>query len=45
MDVENALYPTPSRIETLMAEGSYEPIVMLNLLKFRAQQLSRSTPD
>jgi uncharacterized protein (DUF1330 family) len=37
VDVENALYPTRSRIEALMADGSDEPIVMLNLLKFRDQ--------
>ena len=38
MDVENALYPTRSRIETLMADGSDEPIVMLNLLKSAPKQ-------
>lgn len=35
MNVENALYPTAERIGDLMMEGSGEPIVMLNLLKFR----------
>ena len=30
-----ALYPTPDRIAALMANASSEPIVMLNLLKFR----------
>ncbi len=35
MDVENAVYPTQSRIEALMADDSDGPVVMLNLLKFR----------
>ncbi|MBI3677467.1 MAG: DUF1330 domain-containing protein [Proteobacteria bacterium] len=35
MKVENALYPTSDRIADLMANASREPIVMLNLLKFR----------
>ena len=35
MNVENALYPTQSRVEELMADTSDSPIVMLNLLKFR----------
>ncbi|MBV9720934.1 MAG: DUF1330 domain-containing protein [Mycobacterium sp.] len=35
MDVQNSLYPTRSRIEALMADTSGEPVVMLNLLKFR----------
>lgn len=37
MDVENAVYPSRQRIEALMAEASSDPIVMLNLLKFRSQ--------
>ncbi len=36
MDVENAVYPTQSRVEELMADTSDGPVVMLNLLKFRA---------
>jgi uncharacterized protein (DUF1330 family) len=36
VDVENAVYPTASRVEALMAEDSGDPVVMLNLLKFRA---------
>jgi uncharacterized protein (DUF1330 family) len=35
--VENALYPTGSRIEALMADASGGPVVMLNLLRFRAK--------
>jgi uncharacterized protein (DUF1330 family) len=35
--VENAVYPTQSRVEALAADASAGPIVMLNLLKFRAQ--------
>lgn len=35
MDVQNAIYPTRSRIEALMADTSDEPVVMLNLLRFR----------
>jgi len=35
MNVENAVYPTPDRIAALMGNPSAEPIVMLNLLKFR----------
>ena len=35
MNVDNALYPTADRIANLMAEASDQPIVMLNLLKFR----------
>jgi uncharacterized protein (DUF1330 family) len=35
--VENAVYPTQSRVEALMTDDSDGPIVMLNLLKFRAQ--------
>ena len=37
MNVENALYPTRERIMELMGETSAEPIVMLNLLKFRTK--------
>jgi uncharacterized protein (DUF1330 family) len=37
VDVENAVYPTHSRIEALMADTSDGPVVMLNLLKFRAK--------
>ena len=37
MDVENHIYPTRSRVEELMADASDAPIVMLNLLKFRAK--------
>jgi uncharacterized protein (DUF1330 family) len=35
VDVENAVYPTASRVEALMADGSGDSVVMLNLLKFR----------
>jgi len=35
MNVENALYPTADRIADLTVAPSDEPIVMLNLLKFR----------
>ena len=37
MDIENALYPTHSRVEALMADTSGGPVVMLNLLRFRAK--------
>jgi uncharacterized protein (DUF1330 family) len=37
VDVENAVYPTQSRVEELMADTSDGPVVMLNLLKFRAK--------
>ena len=37
MNVENALYPTGERIRALLGDASAEPIVMLNLLKFRAR--------
>lgn len=37
MDVENAVYPTHSRVEALIANTSDGPVVMLNLLKFRVQ--------
>jgi uncharacterized protein (DUF1330 family) len=36
VDVENHVYPTASRVEALMAEDSGDPVVMVNLLKFRA---------
>lgn len=36
MFVENALYPTRERIAELMSDKNPEPVVMLNLLKFRA---------
>lgn len=35
MDVHNEIYPTRQRVEELMADASAEPVVMLNLLKFR----------
>ena len=35
MNVENALYPSSDRIADLVVESSDQPIVMLNLLKFR----------
>jgi uncharacterized protein (DUF1330 family) len=35
VDVENAVYPTRSSVETLMADASGGPVVMLNLLRFR----------
>jgi len=37
VDVENAVYPTASRVEALMADDSGGPVVMLNLLRFRAK--------
>jgi uncharacterized protein (DUF1330 family) len=37
VDVENAVYPTHSRVEALMADASGRPVVMLNLLRFRAK--------
>jgi uncharacterized protein (DUF1330 family) len=37
MKVENALYPTTEQIETLRNDPSPKPIVMLNLLRFRAR--------
>ena len=37
MDVENHVYPTASRVEALMADDSGRPVVMVNLLKFRAK--------
>jgi hypothetical protein len=36
VDVENALYPTASGIEAVMTDVSDAPVVMLNLLRFRA---------
>jgi len=35
VDVENAVYPTRERVEALMTDTSDDPVVMLNLLKFR----------
>ena len=35
MEVENAVYPTASRVEALMADDSGGPVVMVNLLRFR----------
>ena len=35
MNVENHVYPTQDRVRKLMGDASGEPIVMLNLLKFR----------
>lgn len=37
MNVANALYPTSDRIAALLADSSPEPVVMLNLLRFRAR--------
>jgi uncharacterized protein (DUF1330 family) len=37
VDVESAVYPTHSRVDALMADTSDGPVVMLNLLKFRAK--------
>ena len=37
MDVENAVYPTASRVEALMADDSGGAVVMVNLLRFRAK--------
>jgi uncharacterized protein (DUF1330 family) len=37
VDVENAAYPTASRVEALMADDSGGPVVMVNLLRFRAE--------
>ncbi|MBY0441401.1 MAG: DUF1330 domain-containing protein [Mycobacteriaceae bacterium] len=45
MQVENAVYPTPERLEALRTEltdPATEPVMMLNLLKFRDQA---SYPD
>ncbi len=38
MKVENALYPTAAQIAALRSDLSPKPIVMLNLLKFRAKR-------
>jgi len=35
MNVENHVYPTQERVMKLMGDAAGEPIVMLNLLKFR----------
>lgn len=35
MLVENALYPTPERVQTLIGDADPGAVVMLNLLKFR----------
>jgi uncharacterized protein (DUF1330 family) len=35
VDVENHVYPTASRVEALLADDSGDPVVMVNLLKFR----------
>jgi hypothetical protein len=37
VDVQNHIYPTRSRVEALIADASDTPVVMLNLLKFRAK--------
>ena len=37
MKVENALYPVVKQIDALRSDPSPKPIVMLNLLKFRAR--------
>ncbi|MGA7871952.1 MAG: DUF1330 domain-containing protein [Candidatus Binatus sp.] len=37
MKVENAVYPAAEQIEALRNDPSPKPIVMLNLLKFRAK--------
>ena len=42
MDVQNAVYPTRSRVEALMADTSDASVVMLNLLRFREKA---SYPD
>ena len=39
VDVENHVYPKRSRVEELMADASDTPVVMLNLLKFRAKAI------
>jgi uncharacterized protein (DUF1330 family) len=36
VDVVNHVYPTSSRVEALLTDASGSPVVMLNLLKFRA---------
>ena len=35
MNVENHVYPTQDRVAALMGNPSAEPIIMLNLLKFK----------
>lgn len=35
MQVANGVYPTPQQITALATDSSPEPVVMLNLLKFR----------
>jgi uncharacterized protein (DUF1330 family) len=37
LKVENALYPVAKQIDALRSDPSPKPIVMLNLLKFRAR--------
>src|ERR1700722_20544748 len=37
VDVENHISPTRCRVEELVADASDPPVVMLNLLKFRAK--------
>jgi uncharacterized protein (DUF1330 family) len=37
VNVENAVYPTHSSVEALLADDSGRPVVMLNLLRFRAK--------
>ena len=37
MKVENAMYPDGQRVAGLLGDSSLEPVVMLNLLKFRAR--------
>jgi uncharacterized protein (DUF1330 family) len=37
VNVENALYPTQERIAQLLGDAAPGPVVMLNLLKFRAK--------
>ena len=37
MKVENALYPDGARVMALMGDASGEPIVMLNLLRFKSK--------
>ena len=44
MDVENAAYPTASRVEALMADDSGGPVVMVNLLRFRAKAVYPDGP-
>lgn len=37
MKVENAVYPTQERVAALLGNPSSDPVVMLNLLRFRAR--------